>query len=117
MQLYDPTSSGNERHLSRAPALAGLQGLTIGILENGKLNATEMLGAVARLFEERHGPLMWTVPVRPEPTRLAEAINESYTGRQDPRVGHARDVAIQEYSAPVMGRRWSDLIGTLTRIS
>jgi glycosyltransferase involved in cell wall biosynthesis len=72
---------------------------------------------VNRLFEERHGPLMWTVPVRPEPTRLAEAINESYTGRQDPRVGHARDVAIREYSAAIMGRRWSDLVATLTRTS
>ena len=72
---------------------------------------------VNRLFEERHGPLMWLVPVRPEPARLAEAINESYTGRQDPRVGQARDVAIREYSAAIMGRRWSDLVATLTRTS
>lgn len=55
MQLYDPTSSGPERHLFRAPALASLQGRTIGILENGKLNATEMLGEVAALFTSRHG--------------------------------------------------------------
>ena len=72
---------------------------------------------VNRLFEERHGPLMWLVPVRPEPARLAEAIGEAYTSRQDPIVGHAREVAIREYSAPIMGRRWSDLIGTLTRTS
>ena len=68
-----------------------------------------------RLFEERHGPLMWKVPVRPEPARLAEAINEAFVGRYDPRVAHARDVATREYSAPIMGRRWSELIGTLTR--
>jgi hypothetical protein len=55
MQLYDPTSSGPERTLSRAPALASLQGLTIGVLENGKLNAVEMLREVAVLFEARHG--------------------------------------------------------------
>jgi len=55
VQLYDPTSSGPERHLSRAAALAALQGRTIGILENGKLNAPEMLQAVADLFVQRNG--------------------------------------------------------------
>lgn len=55
MKLYDPTSSGPERSLSRAPALIGLQGLSIGILENGKLNAAEMLNEIAVLFAERHG--------------------------------------------------------------
>ena len=55
MRLYDPTSSGPERTLSRPAALAGLEGRTIGILENGKLNAVEMLRAVAQLFETRHG--------------------------------------------------------------
>jgi hypothetical protein len=55
MQLYDPTSSGPERSLSRAAALATLDGKTIGILENGKLNAVEMLREVAALFEARHG--------------------------------------------------------------
>ena len=55
MQLYDPTSSGPERSLSRAAVLASLQGKSIGILENGKLNATEMLREVADLFVSRHG--------------------------------------------------------------
>jgi hypothetical protein len=41
--------------LSRAPALPGLEGRTIGVLENGKLNAVEMLREVAALFEARHG--------------------------------------------------------------
>jgi glycosyltransferase involved in cell wall biosynthesis len=68
---------------------------------------------VNRLFEERHGPLMWTVPVRPEPATLAAAIVEAYTGRNDPRVAHARDVTMREYSAPVMGRRWSDLLSAV----
>jgi hypothetical protein len=43
---------------------------------------------VNRLFEERHGPLMWLVPIRPEAERLAT----------------------REYSAPVMGKRWSELV-------
>ena len=55
MRLYDPTSSGPERSLSRAAALPSLEGRTIGILENNKLNAMEMLREVAALFEARHG--------------------------------------------------------------
>ena len=55
MRLYDPTSSGPERTLFRAPPLAALEGRTIGILENNKLNAVEMLREVAALFEARHG--------------------------------------------------------------
>jgi hypothetical protein len=61
VQLYDPTSSGAERSLSRAAALASLEGKTIGILENGKLNATEMLREVADLFVQRHGCVIRTV--------------------------------------------------------
>jgi hypothetical protein len=55
MRLYDPTASGPDRILFRAPPLATLEGKTIGILENGKLNAVEMLREVAALFETRHG--------------------------------------------------------------
>lgn len=55
MQLYDPTSTGAERQLLRAVALASLEGKTIGILENGKLNAVEMLQEVADLFVQRQG--------------------------------------------------------------
>ncbi|RPI45466.1 MAG: hypothetical protein EHM59_10045 [Betaproteobacteria bacterium] len=55
MRLYDPTTSRRQRRLSRAPALAGLQGKSIGILENGKLNAEAMLREIGLLFQERHG--------------------------------------------------------------
>lgn len=55
MRLYDPTASGPQRTLSRAPAVAALDGKTIGVLENGKLNAVEMLRELAALFEARHG--------------------------------------------------------------
>ena len=55
MRLYDPTSSGPQKTLFRAPAIAGLEGKTIGVLENGKLNAVEMLRELAALFEARHG--------------------------------------------------------------
>ena len=55
MQLYAPTSSGPKRKSFRAPPLASLEGMRIGILENGKLNAEEMLNEVAQLFVQRQG--------------------------------------------------------------
>jgi hypothetical protein len=82
MQLYDPTSSGPERTLLRAPALSGLEGRTIGILENGKLNAVEMLREVGSLFEVRHGCTVRSVYSKsnasaPAPAGvLAQAVNE-----------------------------------------
>ena len=51
MQLYDPTVPGPERDNRRAAALAGLDGRTIGLLENGKLNAVSMLRETAAVFE------------------------------------------------------------------
>ena len=82
MQLYDPTSTGVERQLSRAAALASLEGKTIGILENGKLNAVEMLREVASLFEARHGCVVRGVYSKsnasaPAPAKLlAQAVGE-----------------------------------------
>ena len=61
MRLYDPTASGPQRTLFRAPAIVSLQGKTIGVLENGKLNAPEMLREVAALFEARNGCTLRTV--------------------------------------------------------
>ena len=55
MQLYAPTSTTATRKRTRAPALAKLDGARIGILENGKLNAEEMLNEVAELFVQSHG--------------------------------------------------------------
>jgi len=55
MQLYAPTSTTATKKRTRAPKLAKLDGGRIGILENGKLNAEEMLNEVAELFVQRHG--------------------------------------------------------------
>jgi hypothetical protein len=55
MQLYDPTVAAPESNNRRAPVLASLEGKTIAILENGKLNANAMLTETAALFEARHG--------------------------------------------------------------
>jgi len=55
MQLYSPLSTTPKRKSVRAPALANIDGLRIGVLENGKLNAEEMLAEFADLFVQRHG--------------------------------------------------------------
>jgi hypothetical protein len=55
MQLYSPLSTTPKRKSVRAPVLASIDGLRIGILENGKLNAEEMLNEVGNLFVQRHG--------------------------------------------------------------
>ena len=55
MQIYDPTVTGPERSSTRANALANLEGKTIGVLENGKLNAALLLEETGALFAARHG--------------------------------------------------------------
>ena len=55
MQLYAPTATTPKRKALRAPAFATIDGLRIGVLENGKLNAEEMLNEVAQLFVQRNG--------------------------------------------------------------
>ena len=81
MQLYAPTSTTPKRKAFRAPALATLEGTRIGILENGKLNAEEMLREVADLFVQRHGcslrPLHGkTNASAPAPARTLAAVAE-----------------------------------------
>jgi hypothetical protein len=61
MQLYSPLSTTPRRKAFRAPALPGIDGLRIGILANGKLNAEEMLNEVANLFVERNGCVVRTL--------------------------------------------------------
>ena len=55
MQLYAPTSTTPKRKAHRAPPLVSLEGTRIGVLENGKLNAEEMLNEFANLLVQRHG--------------------------------------------------------------
>jgi hypothetical protein len=78
MQLYDPTSSGPERELARAAPLTSLDGKKIAIVENAKLNAPEMLQAIAALFVERHNCILlphWTKrnASAPAPSETLEA--------------------------------------------
>lgn len=54
-RLLDPTSDAPRAELRRAPRPDTLDGLSIGLLANGKTNSEELLRETARLFEERHG--------------------------------------------------------------
>jgi hypothetical protein len=82
MRLYDPTSSIPARQSRRAAALAALEGKTIGILENGKLNAREMLGEIAALFEERHGCTLRAVYSKSNASAPAPAATLAQAARE-----------------------------------
>lgn len=92
MQLYAPYSTAPKRKAFRAPALASLEGTRIGVLENGKLNAEEMLNEVAALFVERHGCTVRTLASKknasaPAPgntlVRVAQDVDFLITGLGD----------------------------------
>jgi len=92
MQLYSPMSTTPRRKAFRAPPLESIEGLRIGILENGKLNAEEMLNEVARLFVERHGCTVRTLASKknasapaPAPTlvQVAQEVDFLITGLGD----------------------------------
>ncbi len=92
MQLYSPLSTTPKRKAVRAPALAKIDGLRIGILENGKLNAEEMLNEFAALFVERHGCTVRTLASKsnasaPAPSttlvKVAQEVDFLITGLGD----------------------------------
>jgi hypothetical protein len=55
MKLIDPTVPASTRASRRAPALASLDGLTIGLLWNHKANGDKLLTETARLLQSRFG--------------------------------------------------------------
>lgn len=55
MKLVDPTVRAKAQQSRRAPALAGLDGLTIGLLWNRKLNGDKLLTQTADLLQKRFG--------------------------------------------------------------
>ena len=55
LQLIDPTVEAPDTDNRHAPRLRDLEGLRIGLLWNGKVNADELLHETARCFEDHHG--------------------------------------------------------------
>ncbi len=75
MQLYDPKAVSSQKNHRRAPPLASLEGKTIGLLCNTKLNADVLLLKTATLFQAKYGgdilPMVWKRnPSAPAPTEL-----------------------------------------------
>jgi len=92
MQLYSPMSTTPKRKALRAPALDKLEGMRIGVLENGKLNAEEMLNEFAQLFVQRHGCVVRTLASKsnasaPAPSntlvKVAQEVDFLITGLGD----------------------------------
>ena len=92
MQLYSPLATTPKRKAFRAPALGKIDGLRIGILENGKLNAEEMLNEVAALFVQRNGCTVRTLASKsnasaPAPSntlvKVAQEVDFLITGLGD----------------------------------
>lgn len=78
MKLLDPTvpSSHSERH--RAPPLTSLEGLTIGLLSNAKLNADNLLNQTAKVLVAGFGGKV--LPIRYKHNPSAPAPTETLTG-------------------------------------
>ena len=56
LALYDPTVDDLKvPQATAAPRLTSLDGRTIALLSNGKVNADLLLHEVGRIFTERHG--------------------------------------------------------------
>ena len=73
MDLYDPSVTRIERDNARAPALSALEGKTIALLSNGKLNADEFLTETAALFEQHHGCKVLPIFYKPNASAPAPA--------------------------------------------
>jgi hypothetical protein len=55
MPILDPTASSEEERHELAPRrLRTLDGATLGLLDNSKLNAAPLLAAIGKLLEERY---------------------------------------------------------------
>ncbi|HYF18663.1 MAG TPA: hypothetical protein VEA40_12415 [Ramlibacter sp.] len=55
VEIYDPTLEVKAARLAYAPRPASLQGLTIGLVDNTKFNADQLLLRVAGILEREHG--------------------------------------------------------------
>lgn len=53
-RLVSPTGWGAEQHFRGAPRLDSLDGVTIGLLANGKANSEAVLDSIAAVLATRH---------------------------------------------------------------
>lgn len=72
LELLDPTGQTPQTGYAAAPRLASLDGLRIGLLSNGKVNADRLLRLTAERFVERHGCRIVRETAKPNASRIAE---------------------------------------------
>ena len=71
MQLLDPTNTNTDTSKTRAPKLESLEGLTIGLLSNGKSNADHLIRMTAEKLVARHGGAFSKVLYKPHASEIA----------------------------------------------
>ena len=72
IQLVDPKGGLWQPERTQAPRPAGIEGLTIGLLSNGKANAESLLAETARWFVERHHCEALPVESKDDASRTAD---------------------------------------------
>lgn len=55
VEIYDPTLEAAQARMAYAPRPASLQGLTIGLVDNTKVNSDQLLLRIAGILERDHG--------------------------------------------------------------
>ena len=71
LQMVDPTRKGRRQTIAFAPRPASLRNLRIGLLDNGKVNAAELLLMVAAILEQEHGVRSHVLQDKPKCTQPA----------------------------------------------
>ena len=71
LELLDPTGQTPETGYCAAPRLSSLDGLRIGLLSNGKVNADRLLRLTAERFVEDHDCRVVCDTAKPNASRIA----------------------------------------------
>ncbi len=71
MRLFDPTATNSDLKRTRAPALTHMEGLTIGLLSNGKANADHLIRLTAEKLIHRYGGKHLNVQFKPHASEPA----------------------------------------------
>ncbi len=72
LELLDPTGQTPQTGYAAAARLSALDGLKIGLLSNGKVNADRLLRLTAERFAERHGCRIARETAKPNASRVAD---------------------------------------------
>lgn len=66
--VLDPTNEPIKATFDMAPRPEGLEGLTLGLIDNSKKNSDYLVKKIAEMLEERHGVLIGRCARKPSPS-------------------------------------------------